>query len=280
MHSHGLAEQFILGLGIFMLLGFPCFSILPPILLLKAPKFATNSSIFYLFSFVLFESLIIQLDPMHMLMTQYQGVERLIEVVFPVVFFQGMILGLTLVFIPLIADRCGYRLVLDGSVFGFEVDADITAVWKQLNNLEEDFNLVLGKRSDKASLLYFTKTIGKRKTILQFFLRPNENKTDVVLVMHSITNDVLTRAGRDEVERIGRTFMKWVEISKDYTVRATENENLFNEIGQESKKSFYRQPVAFPSKRVVKEFLREHWKDIAVILSLLVALLSWLLPLR
>lgn len=89
--SSGLTSQVIVAFGFFMFLGFPCFSILPPILLLKAPKFATNSVIFYLFSFVFFESLFIYFDPLHMWMTQYQGVERLSEVVFPMVFMQGIL---------------------------------------------------------------------------------------------------------------------------------------------------------------------------------------------
>ncbi len=278
--TSGLIRQVIIAFGFFISLSFPSFSLFPPILFLKAPKFSTNSLIFYVFSFVFFESLLVYVDPLRLWMPQYQGVARLDHVILPMVYLQGIILAGALSLVPLVANRCGHRLVLDGSVFGFEVNADITAVSEQLSNLEEDFKLVQEKRGDEPNLLYFTKTTRKKKTVLQFSLRPNEKKTNVVLVMHSITNDIPMRAGRDEVERIGKTLMKWLEVSKDFKVIASENEQLIKEIAQESKKSFYRRPVALPSKKVVEHFLRAHWKDAAIILSLLVAVLGWLFPLR
>lgn len=278
LDSYGLATQVIVGLGFFVFLVVPLLSLLLAILFLKAPRFAIRSSGFYLFSFVFFEGLLLYIDPLNMWSPQYQGVDRLNEVVFPILAVQMMFLVFALLLAPSIADRCGYRFVLDGSVFGFEVDADIDAVRKQMNTLENDFNLVQDRRSGEPNLLRFTKTIEKKKIVLQFFLRPKEEKTDVVLIMRSVTNDIPMRADRGEVERIGKTLMKWLEVSNNYKVRAIEEESLFNEVSKESMESFYRQPVALPSKKVVKESLRKHWKDLAIILSLLIAALAWLFP--
>lgn len=268
-------------LALFLIFGTPIIAIFPPIVVFKAPRFAFQNLSAYLFSFLFFESLIIYVDPFHAMLVplQYQGVDRLTSGVLPITMFQFLFAALSLIFAPQIARRCGYRLVLDGSAFSFEVDADIATVSKQLNKLEEDFNLLFDSSISKPNKLFFTKTHGKQNIVLQFFLQSKEDKTEVALVMHSITNDIPMRAGRGAVERIGKTLMKWIEVSNDFAVLATQNARL-NEIIQEASKSFYRQPIAFPSKKVAKEFLREHWKDIAVITSVVVAVLAWIFPLK
>lgn len=268
------------GLFLFVLLGIPIIAILPLILVLKAPSFSYASLRAYLVSFFFFETLMIYVDPLHVWMPSYQGPSEQIGMALALSFTQCMLLALAVIASPQITRKCGYRQVLAGSALSFEVDADITNVSKQLNKLEQDFNLVFDRSVSKPNKLYFTKFHEKKETVLQFFLRPKENKADVVLVMHLIKNDIPMRARRDEVERIGKTLMKWLEFSNHFSVLATENEQLINEIVQESKKSFYRQPVALPSKKVVKEFLRDHWKDFLIIITVVVAVLAWLFPQR
>ena len=267
--------------ALFAIFGIPIIATFPLIVMLKAPSFASKSLGAYIVSFFIFESLILYVDPLQTMLIplQYQGVDRLTSGVFPVTIIQFLFSTLSLLFAPQIAKRCGYRVVLDGSVFSFEVDADIVTVSKQLNKLEEDFSFVLDRSNSKPNKLFFAKISEKENIVLQIFLQPKENKTEVALVMHSITNDIPMRAGREATERIGKTLMKWIEVSNDFTVLVTENEHL-SKVIREASKSFYRQPIALPSKRVVKEFLREHWKDIAVITSVIVAVLAWLFPLK
>lgn len=252
-------------------------AILPPIILLKAPRFTFNSLRTYLVSFLFFGSLILYMDPMHRVAGE--GLEKLSNAV-PVAVMQSLMISLVFLFVPQLAKRCGYRLVLGGSASSFEVDANIAAVSKQLNRLEEDFNVFLDRSNSAPDRLYFAKAYEKEKRVFQFFLMPKENKTDVVIVAHSIRNDIPMRAEPEEVRRIGRIFMKWLEVSGDFVVHETEKKTIITKAVEESKKTFYRHPTALPSKRVVVEFLSDHLKDIAIIISLVIAVLAWLFPYR
>lgn len=278
--SDAFTQSLLFVLVLFIILGIPPIAIVPPIVLLKAPRFALKSLLAYFLSFFLFESLILYADPVHIFASQYQGFERLTRGVFPLIFFQYWLMAFALILAPQLVRRCGHRLVLDGSAFSFEVDADITTVSEQLNKLEEDFRFVLDRSSSKPDRLYFKRTSKKETIVLQFFLQSKGNKTDVGLVMHSIVNDIPMRAGREKVNRIGKTLMKWIEVHQDSTVLATTNDPLITKIIQDSKESFYRQPFGLPSKKVVKQFLKDHWKDFAVITSVLVAIFAWLFPLK
>jgi len=276
-----LRNEYLIGsLILFVLLGIPLIAAPLLILVLKAPSFSYASLRTYLVSFFFFETLMTYVDPLHIWVVSNQEPIDRIGMAFGLSLTQSLVIALFVMATPQIAGKCGYRQVLDGSALSFEVDTDITNVSKQLNELEEDFNLAFDKPSSKPDKLYFTKTHDNKETVLQFFLRPKEKKTDVILVMHSIRNDIPMRSRRDEVERIGKSLMKWLEFSNHFSVRETQNEQLVKEIVQESKKSFYRQPVALPSKKVVGGFLRAHWKDFLIILSVVVAVLSWLLPQR
>lgn len=265
----------ILAIFLLLILAIPALAPLPLVALLKIPKFAIRSFLVYVPSFCFFESLIFYLDPLNLLYPRYEGFERLGQVL-PFPFLQLLLISVVLIFLPQIIERCGYRFVLTGSTFSFEVDASITEVAQQLNKLEEDFNLVSYRLHSKPDALYFTKTQGKNKTFLQFFLRGEGDKSDVVLVMHSVVNDIPMRTERHEVEKLGKTLLKWLEASKDFTVRETKKE-IANAV-QESRKTFYRQPVVLPSGKVARAFLKDHWKDILLIISLLIAFIAWLFP--
>lgn len=272
-------EDVSLVLGLLVIFGIPTIAVLVPIIFFKAPRFALYTLGTYSVSFLFFNSLILYVDPLHFLLQQYQEVSRL-QSILAMTATQFLVVVLTITFVPQIAKKCGYRLVLDGSTFSFEVDADITTVSEQLNKLEEDFNLVPDKLSNEPNTLHFMKKYGGKNLVLQFFLHAIEHKTNVVLVMHSIKNDVPMRTGRDEIERIGKTLMRWLEVSRGFTVLPAGNEHLINEMVPKSVKSFYRQPVALPSIKVIWKFLRAHWKDVLIILGFLIAVLSWLLPIK
>lgn len=267
-------------IGLIFYLGFPFFAYIPYVILIKAPNFSHKSWYVYLFSFFCFVSLILYVDPLNLFYSQYQGFERLNEAIIPVVFVHALIMGFCSLFIQQFTERCGYKLVLDGSTFCFRVDAETRTVSKQLQKLDEDFNLLPDKSLSKPNMVYFTGIRNKKKTIFQFFLKPNENETDVALVMHSIINDIPMRIGYDDITKTGKTIVTWLEASGDFTVRETTNESFKEGANQESKKSFHRQPVNLPSKKAVKGFFKAHWKDILIIISLIVALLSWVFPFR
>jgi len=271
-------------LFLILYLGFPIFAYIPYVIAIKAPDFSRKSWYAYSASFLFFASLIIYVDPLKLFLPQYEGIERLTQVVPPMVFFHALLMAFFSSFVQRFTEKCGYKLVLDGSTFCFEVDADIPTVLKQLEKLEEDFRFVQVSSLTKPNLLYFEKLrvlpSKMKRMVLQIFLQPRENKTDVVFVMHSIKNDIPMRTLRDEVRKIGETLMKWLELSKNFTVLETENEGLANDMIQKSKKSFHRQPVKLPSRKTANEFLKLHYKDILIVISLTVALLAWLFPQR
>jgi len=267
-------------LGLMIVLGFPFFAYVPYIILAKAPSFSYKSWFFYLFSFFLFESLMLYVDPLNIFSPQYQGFERLERAITPLVTILFIAASFCTVFIDNLTERCGYKLVLDGSIFCFEVNAEDHTVLRRLEKLDEDFNLLSVRSFRKPQRVYFTGIRNKKKTIFQFFLKPKKNKTDVALVVHSIENDIPMRTQYDSVSRIGKTIMTWLRASGDFEVRETVNENLVQEAIRGSEESFHRQPVNLPSRKATKAFFKAHWKDIVVILSLLVALMSWLLPFK
>lgn len=279
-----VVEMFVSVLYLMLYLGFPVFAYIPYVVVLRAPEFSYKSWYAYFVSFFLFAGLAIYLDPLNSVLSQYEGVERLTQAVVPMLFFHIIIMGVFSLIVQRFAENCGYKLALDGSTFSFEVSADLPTVSKQLEKLEEDFRFVRGASSAKPEQLYFEKLriypSKMERTVLQVFLQSRETKTDVVLVMHSVKNDIPMRTGRNEVRKIGETLMKWLELSKGFTVLKTENKRLVNDMIQKSKKSFYRRPVTLPSARTVKRFFREHWKDILVIISFIVAVLAWLFPNR
>jgi len=263
--------------------GFPIFAYILYIVVIKAPEFSFKTWFVYCVSFTLFAGLIFYVDPLNQFLSQYEGIERLTQAVAAMLFFPALAMGIFSLFVQRFAEKCGYKLALDGSAFSFEVDADLPTVSKQLEKLEEDFRFVQVTPSAKPDQLHFEKLRiypSMKRTFLQVFLQSRENKTDVVLVMHSVKNDIPMRTARKEVRKIGETLMKWLGVSKDFAVLKTENKRLADDIIQESKKSFYRQPVTLPSARSVKRFFREHWRNIIVIISFIVAVLSWLFPRR
>ncbi len=265
-------------------LGFPIFAYIPYVIAIKAPDFSRRSWYAYSISFLFFASLIFYVDPLKLIFPQYEGIERLTQAVPPMVFLHVFLMAFFSSFVPRFTEKCGYKLVLDGSTFCLEVDADIPTVSKQLEKLEEDFRFVQVRPLAKPDLLYFEKLrvlpSKMKRMVLQIFLQPRENKTDVVFVMHTIKNDIPMRTRHDEVRKIGETLMKWLQLSKNFTVLETENERLVNDMIQKSKKSFYRQPVRLPSRKTASEFLRLHYKDILIVVSLMVAFLAWLFPQR
>jgi hypothetical protein len=266
-------------LATFVYFAIPSIAVFLLILLVKAPGLAFNSLRIYVFSFWLFLSLIFYLDPGQRVTWIYHGVEK----VYYAVLFSAtttISIAISFLFVPQVAQRCGYRLVLKGSALSFEIDSDLPKVSEQLSKLEEDFNLVLDKSSSKPDRLFFAKSHGGQKTVLQFFLRSKENVTDVVLVAHSIRNDIPMRTGYKEFVRIGKSLLKWLEVSGSFTIHETDNESLITEMIEESEKSFYRRPVVLPSKEIIGEFLIDHYKDIMIIVSVVVAILAWLFPLE
>jgi len=266
-------------LSLFTILGIPVIAILPPIPLLKAPKFAFNSLRSYSVSFFLYITFIGYIDPLTGWARQYQGVERLSSIL-SVTMVQWLIVTLFVLFVPQIAKHCGYRLVLNGSTFTFEADADVVTVMEQLKRLEEDFNVELDRSIKALDRLYFTRHYEKEKTVLQFFLRQRESKTDVVLVMHSIRNDIPMKTEYEKLKKIGKSVITWLETSNVRGVRENPNESFAADTLQESDKSFKRQAFAFPSKKTFSAFFHEHWKDILVIISVAIAVLSWIFPFR
>lgn len=263
-------------LSYFIPFGIPVIATFPPIVKFKAPRFSFNSLRIYAVSFWLCESAILYFDPFHSFLSGPQGLDRLYSVLL-VTTVQFLFLALLIVLAPQIVQRCGYRLVLNGSIFTFEVGADLKRVSGELEKLEEDFKLYLDRRSSALNRLLFAKRYEKENVILQLFLQPNNDKTDVTIVMHSIENDIPMRVSSDTVERFGKTLMTWLEAGNGFTVFETETERL-DEIVQESKKSFLRQPFALPSKKSVGGFAKAHWKDIGLIISILLTLVAWLFP--
>lgn len=184
------------------------------------------------------------------------------------------------IFVPQIAKYCGYRSVLSGSAISFEIDDNSEAISKQLTTLEEDFNLIMDRSGSGKNRFCFRKKYGKKESVLQVLLRQKDEKTDVVLIMHLIKNDIPMKVEHGEVERVGKSLIKWLEVSGNFKVYETKNETLVSEMVQESKKTFYRHPFALPSKKVASQFLKEHWKDIALVVSVAVAVLSYVFPFK
>jgi len=277
-NSEGISAIFSVGLIIFNLLFFPAVSIFLLVFLLKAPRFSFQTIIFFLLSFPFFEWLLLYFNPV--IETFFVQSPNSVQLMTLVTIFTGpqtMVAAYALLFVPQFANRCGYRLVLSGSSFSFQVDSDHKTVSKQLSKLGECFKVRQQKSNDPLHLT-FTKITRKKKSLLQFFLRPKDGKTVVILFMHSITNDVPLRALRIEVEKIGKPIMKWLEVTTASSVQEIKDKNLLNEINKKSKTSLHDRQLTLPSMRVVKDFFVEHWKEFGIITSILVAILAWIFP--
>ncbi|MGA2768661.1 MAG: hypothetical protein ABSF24_10160 [Candidatus Bathyarchaeia archaeon] len=261
--------------GISTLFVIPLISAFPPALWIRAPRFTIDGLRIYVFSFMFFETMILYFDPTHTAFTTYQSNER-ISSALGVSVFLGFLVAFSVALAIPIVKKCGYRLVLNGSAMSFTANADVNIVMEQLKKLEEDFNLTLSRKTSNS--LYFVKTYGNKKSVLQFLLRPADGRTDGVLVMHSVVNDIPMRPDPKEIKTIGETLLKWFVASTGLEVATTENRPLIDESIQESKRSFYRQAIALPSKKSARKFLDEHWKDIALIVSVVVAVVAYLFP--
>lgn len=262
-------------LGFFIIFGIPVISPFPPVLLLRSPRFATNALRGYVFFFILFETLVLYWDPLQRISSNPQGIAKLSEA-FNVSVLIGLFLAASVVLAVATVRKCGYRTILSGSARSFTANADVNIVLEQLKKLEEDFNLTLERKTSNS--LYFVKTYGNKKSVLQFLLRSTDGRTDGVMVMHSVENDVPMKPDPKELKRISETLLKWLATSTGLEVAGTENGPLIDEALQESKRGFYRQAVALPSRKSAKKFLEEHWKDIGLIVSVVVAVVAWLFP--
>jgi len=277
---YGFAGSVLMALFLIVIFGIPTIAFLPMLLMLKAPRFALRSMFFYVVSFLFFSSLFLYIDPWFVLISSIRETDRTSSVA-SFAILQTLALTFLILFAPQIAQRCGYRHVLDGSTLSFEINANIAEVSKQLEEVEEDFNLTLDRaRSRPNAFFFFRGSRENKKMVLQIFLRPEDDKTNLLVVMHSIVNDVPIKTKPAIVERLGGALMRWLEVSRGFTVLATQNKSLTDEIIKESKESFYRQSVGLPSRKVVRDFLRDHWKDIVIIISAIVAFLSWVFPFR
>lgn len=271
-------EPFSIVFFLFIFIGIPAIAAVPPVLVLKAPSFLRKELAIYALSTLFVTILTIYFDPLERgFVSSSIGSDRLM-IILLIAFFQFLstFLGVAAAF--LIVDQFGYRVVFSGSAFSFEVDADIKTVTEQMKKLEEDFNLVLYESLGGPNKLYFTKTYGKEKIVLQIIFRQRDRKTEAILVMHSIVNDVPMRTGQEELRRIGRSIARWLESSRNFRIVETQDKTLIAEAVQEATKSFYRRPVTMPSRNTVKKFLKGHWKDILIITSFLIAILAWLFP--
>lgn len=275
-------QQFYTGMyGLLMYAVIPVIALLAIMITLKAPNFMSKTSKTYLLSFAFFEIWILYFDPLQRLTTPTGsvGTSRLISVTM-LVLIQMIVLALPILSVPELAKFFGYKLVLDGSAVGFEVDADNNTLSRQLGELEKDFNVTRDERGKKSNRFYFTKVYGKQKTVLQFFLQSNEAKSRVVLVMHSVRKDIPMRPDGVELNRIGRSIMAWLGASNNLSVREIKDKALIADAIEQSKRSFHRQAIAIPPKKMVWGFLKSHWKDIAIIVTIIVAILAWLFPSR
>lgn len=277
---HGLAGNILAVSTAIIFLGVPTIAFLPMVLILKAPRFALRSMFFYMVSFFSFSCLIYYVDPWSVLMYSTSGADRASAII-GYAFVQVFSLTFLVLFAPQIAQRCGYRHVLEGSPLSFEINANSTAVSEQLDEVEQDFNLTLDRaRSRPNAFFFFRGSPDNKKMVLQIFLRPKDGKTDLLVIMHSIVNDIPLKVKHAIAERLGAALMRWLEQSGSFTVVAAQKKNLDDEVIKESKASFLRQSVGLPSKKVIGEFVRDHWKDIVIIISLIIAFLAWVFPFR
>lgn len=271
--------DFLVPIFLFVFYAFPLIAVMLFVPLVRAPRFAFNSLRMYLFSFWFFESLILYTDPLCFFIFTSSSSDRFNQI-FSIVALQALFVAFLVIIVPQLANYWGYSLVLNGSAMSFEVDADSDTISGQLSKLEEDFNLVFEKSNSEGNRFLFTKLYEKKKSVLQIFLRQKENKTEVALVMHSIKNDIPMKTDYEELERVGKSLMKWLETIGKMTVHEANNEGLIAEVAQDSKKIFYRHPIKLPSKTMVGHFLKGHWKDIALVITVITAMLSWIFPLR
>jgi hypothetical protein len=262
---------------LFVLLIIPLIPIYPFIFWVKAPRFAYKSYQSYVISFLAINSIMTYKDPFAMF--HWQSHDIALNVVSSIAFLQTFLLFLNALFIPSIANYFGYRLILDGAIMVFEVHLGLKDVLQKLVLIEEDFKLSLVDQ--KQNRLHFVKTVRDEKQHLQVFLHEHEGKkTLCTLVMHQVKNDIPMKVDHESFYRLGKTIMSWLKINCDCEVSEKIDlpASMFKDINQEARKIFLRRPLGL-SKYQVSLFIKSKWKDIALIVSVLAALIQVILQL-
>ena len=252
-------------------------SVIPPILLARAPSFASRLIMFYTVSFPFSLVVIYYTDPMRWMVISGDGTFRLWSAAFLAMIHEIPLLVASS-FRQSIERKFGYRTVLDGSAFSFTVHGDLLQIFEQLRTLGDDFTFELRSEDSQTKKLLFFKDEGKKATVIQFFFSQIKDRTRITLVMHSIEKDIPMRLSHDEFNRTARILMKWLEIKGGFAITAASQPSISDIALIESKKSFNRQPFRLPSRHYLAEFLRNHAKDALVIISIIIAIVAYLFP--
>lgn len=254
---------------LFIILWVPPLAIfLPSVVYVRAPKFSVKSYRAYITTILFVETFLVFIDPLHLSLFTEMGLQSLLA--FFSLFQLIPLFGLSAV-VTMLARYVGYGVVLQGSTLCFEVESNYDDLRKKLEELDEDFNFSFDSFDNAVGSLNYR----KENRRIQIFLKTAKNrKTHLVFVLHSTENDLPKSVGSDEIRRLVKGIIGWLEAEVNTQFTEVQDSPFLKQVINDSEKIFVRRAAGIPSKKEIILWSRNHWKDIALVLSTIAALVG------